>query len=98
MDVDEKARATLDTWQPDLVSDFGLDTLEVELPKGSEAGRVSAGRYVAEDVFVSLGQEFGRRVGQVVGVEYSITRSVSVRGSTSTRGDSGVDLLWHYRY
>jgi DNA polymerase-3 subunit delta len=26
--VDEKARATLDAWQPELVSDFGLDTLE----------------------------------------------------------------------
>jgi len=77
---------------------LGLDVLEVELPKGSEAGRVSAGRYVAEDVFVSLGQEFGRRVGQVVGVEYSVTRRVSVRGSTSTRGDSAVDLFWHYRY
>jgi DNA polymerase III subunit delta len=26
--VDERARATLDAWQPELVSDFGLDTLE----------------------------------------------------------------------
>ena len=77
---------------------LGLDTLEVELPEGTERTRVSGGRYVAEDVFVSLGQEFGRRAGQVVGVEYSFGRNVSVRASTSTRGDSAVDLFWHYRY
>jgi autotransporter translocation and assembly factor TamB len=82
-----------------VMESLGLDTLEVELPKGTEGGRVSAGRYVAEDVFLSLGQEFGgRRAGQVVGVEYSVSRSVSVRASTSTTGDNAVDLLWHYRY
>jgi len=77
---------------------LGLDTLEVEMPEGTQAGRVSGGRYVAEDVFVSLGQELGRRAGQVVGVEYSIGRNVSVRASTSTRGDSAIDLFWHHRY
>jgi translocation and assembly module TamB len=78
---------------------LGLDTLDVEMPQGTtEPGRVSAGRYVAEDVFVSLGQEFGTHQAQVVGVEYSIRRNVSVRASTSTRGDSAVDLFWQYRY
>lgn len=77
---------------------LGLDTLEVQMPEGQGPGRLSAGRYVAEDVFVSLGQEFGRRAAQVVGVEYSLTRSISVRGSTSTRGDSALDLFWRHRY
>jgi translocation and assembly module TamB len=77
---------------------LGLDTLDVEMPEGEGPGRVSAGRYVAEDVFVSLGQEFGRRAAQVMGVEYSITTNISVRGSTTTRGDSAVDLFWRHRY
>ncbi len=78
---------------------LGVDTLEVELPQGSEqAGRISAGRYVAEDVFLSLAQELGPRAAQEVGIEYDVGRNVSVRGSTTTRGTSAVDLFWHYRY
>jgi autotransporter translocation and assembly factor TamB len=77
---------------------LGVETLDVQMPEGSQAGSVTAGRYVAEDVFVSLGQEFGRRVAQTVGLEYYLGKSVSVRGSTSTRGDSALDLLWRYRY
>jgi translocation and assembly module TamB len=77
---------------------LGVETLEVQMPEGSTPGAVTAGRYVAEDVFVSLGQEFGRRASQIVGLEYYLGKSVSVRGSTSTRGNSGLDLLWRYRY
>jgi translocation and assembly module TamB len=77
---------------------LGVETLDVQLPEGTEPGHISAGRYVAEDVFVSLGQEFGRRAAQIVGVEYYLGRNVSIRGSTSTRGDSALDLLWRYRY
>jgi translocation and assembly module TamB len=77
---------------------LGLDTLEVEMPQGTGGARVSAGRYVAEDVFVSLGQEFGRRAAQVMGVEYDLGANVSVRGSTTTRGNSAIDLFWRYRY
>src|SRR5439155_3229037 len=50
---------------------LGLDTLDVEMPQGGgteRRGRVSVGRYVAGDVFVSLAQEFGARAGQAVGV------------------------------
>lgn len=71
---------------------FGLDSLEV-----GDTG-VSAGRYVAQDVFVSLSQDFGPRQGQTMGVEYGFTPSISLKLSTSTRGDSAVDLLWHRRY
>jgi autotransporter translocation and assembly factor TamB len=47
---------------------------------------------------VSLGLVFGRRAAQVVGIEYSLGRNVSIRASTSTRGDSAVDLFWQHRY
>ena len=60
--------------------------------------QVRIGRYVAQDVLVSLGQEFGARVAQVVGVEYAVGTHVAVRASTSTRGASAVDLIWQHRY
>ena len=59
---------------------------------------MSAGRYVASDVFVSLAQEFGSRAAQAMGVEYGLARRLSVKVSTSTRGDGAVDLFWHHRY
>ncbi|HYV58423.1 MAG TPA: translocation/assembly module TamB domain-containing protein [Candidatus Nitrosopolaris sp.] len=78
---------------------LGVDQLEVQMPeRTTQPGRVAVGRYVAGDIFVSLAQEFGSRVGQVVGVEYGITHNISIRGSTSTRGGSAVDLFWHRRY
>jgi len=78
---------------------LGVDQLEVEMPQGTtQPGRVAVGRYVGGDIFVSLAQEFGTRIGQVVGVEYGISRDVSIKGSTSTRGGSAVDLFWHHRY
>jgi len=80
---------------------LGLDTLDVEMPQGSgtdRRGRVSVGRYVASDIFVSLAQEFGARAGQAVGVEYGLTPEISVKGSTSTRGESAIDIFWHRRY
>src|SRR6266403_520227 len=78
---------------------LGLDTLEVAFSARTEApGQVRVGRYVAQDVLVSLGQEFGSRVAQVAGVEYAVGANVSVRASTSTRGASAVDLIWQRRY
>jgi len=78
---------------------LGLDTLEVAFPDRTEApGQVRVGRYVAQDVLISLGQEFGSRVAQVVGIEYAVGTNVSVRASTSTRGASALDLIWQRRY
>jgi translocation and assembly module TamB len=87
-----------------VMNTLGLDELAVEMPQGRDAsgrelpGRVSVGRYIAPDVMLSLAQEFGARAGQVVGIEYGVTPNISLRGSTSTRGDSAVDLFWHRRY
>ena len=77
---------------------FGLETFDVEMPEGTTPGKVSAGRYVSEDVFVSLGQEFGRRAAQVIGLEYYIGANISARASTSTAGTSAIDMLWRRRY
>src|SRR5262249_27023897 len=75
-----------------VMNTLGLDTFEV----GDEG--VRAGRYVTRDVFVSLAQDFTGRAGQVMGVDYSVTRRLLLKLSTSTRGDSAVDLFWRRRY
>ncbi len=75
-----------------VMNTLGLDTFEV----GDEG--VRAGRYVTRDVFISLAQDFTGRAGQVVGVDYAVTRRMSLKLSTSTRGDSAVDFLWRRRY
>ncbi len=82
-----------------VMNTLGLDALDVQLPPDeSNPGLVRVGRYVTGDVFVSLAQEFGAHAAEVVRVEYSLTPSISVSGSTSTRGASGVDVFWHRRY
>jgi translocation and assembly module TamB len=88
---------------PDLresvMNSLGLDVFDVEIPQDDTTpGRVSVGRYVTGDVFVSLAQEFGAQQAEVVSLEYSLTRRISIRGSTSTRGDSAIDIFWRRRY
>jgi len=75
-----------------VMNTLGLDTFEA----GAEG--VRAGRYVTRDVFVTLAQDFTGRAGQTMGVEYSITRRLSLKLSTSTQGTSAVDMLWRRRY
>jgi translocation and assembly module TamB len=84
--------------QSSVMDTLGLSSLEVSMPDGTEPGRVGVGRYVTSDVFVSVAQEFGARAGEVVSVEYGLTPRISVRGSASTRGSSGIDLFWSRRY
>ena len=82
-----------------VMNTLGLDALDVRLPADeTNPGQVRVGRYVTSDVFVSLAHEFGTQTSEVVRVEYSLTRSISVSGSTSTRGNSGIDVFWRRRY
>jgi translocation and assembly module TamB len=84
--------------QASVMDTLGLSSLEVAMPDGTEPGRVGVGRYVTSDIFVSVAQEFGARTGEVLSVEYGLTPRISVRGSTSTRGSSGIDFFWSRRY
>jgi autotransporter translocation and assembly factor TamB len=77
---------------------FGLDVFDVTVGEGEKPGAVRVGRYVTNDIFLSLAQEFGTRVGQAAALEYRLRPRVSVRLSTSTSGSSGIDVIWHRRY
>ena len=78
--------------QTSVMETLGLDTFEL----GAE--RVQAGRYVLEDVFVSIAQQFGTQAAQLVSLEYAFTPWLSVKATTSSRGNSAIDLQWQRRY
>jgi translocation and assembly module TamB len=77
---------------------LGLDVLDVSGGEGDRPGEVRLGRYVTNDIFLSIAQEFGSKVGQAAALEYRVRPRISVRLSTSTSGSSGIDILWHRRY
>jgi len=74
-----------------------MDTLGLDLFELSGES-IRAGRYVTRDVFISIAQQFGTIPAQSVAVEYGLTRRLSLRASTSTTGQSAIDLEWHHRY
>ena len=78
--------------QTSVMDTLGLDLFELS------GESIRAGRYVTRDVFISIAQQFGTIPAQSVAVEYGLTRRLSLRASTSTTGQSAIDLEWHHRY
>ena len=92
-----------------LMDTFGLASLTFQLPTGTSYGSVGVGRYIGDDIFVSIGQTFGgpqggtsRQLGGLVGssvtVQYYLTPNVTLQTSSSTEGESALDAVWHTRY
>jgi autotransporter translocation and assembly factor TamB len=82
-----------------VVNALGVD--DVQFETGSEGLRdasVSVGKYVADDIFVSLAHRFGAESVEEVRIEYVFRPEWSVETSTDTLGRSGVDLFWKRRY
>ncbi len=77
---------------------LGVDDLQFDTgTTGLEDARVSVGKYVADDIFVSLAHRFGQSVEEVR-VEWMFRPEWSLETSTDTLGRSGVDLFWKRRY
>ena len=47
---------------------------------------------------VVIAQQFGTQAAQLVSLEYAFTPRLSVKATTSSRGNSSIDLQWHRRY
>ncbi len=81
---------------------LGLDTIEVSPGARLGSGSFKVGRYVTQDLFLSLGREAGQDSGTSggtsVGLEYSLNRRLKVRGSSSDQGETAVDFLWRLDY
>jgi len=81
---------------------LGLDTIEISPGQRAGSGTFKVGRYVTQDLFLSVGheavQDSGTSGGTSVGLEYSLNRRMKVRGSSSDQGETAVDFLWRLDY
>lgn len=78
---------------------LGVDDLQFDTgSQGVRDASVSIGKYVADDIFVSLAHRFGAQSVEEVRIEYVIRPEWSLETSTDTLGRSGVDLFWKRRY
>jgi translocation and assembly module TamB len=81
---------------------LGIDTIEISPGEHWGSGNFKVGRYVTQDLFLSLGyeggQDSGTSGGTSVGLEYSLNRRLKVRGSSSDQGETAVDFLWRLDY
>jgi autotransporter translocation and assembly factor TamB len=81
---------------------LGIDTIEISPGERWGSGTFKVGRYVTQDLFLSLGheavQDSGTSGGTSVGLEYSLNRRMKVRGSSSDQGETAVDFLWRLDY
>ena len=81
-----------------LAKPLGFDTLDIQTGDKLGSSKVSVGRYITQDIFLSYEQPLGDEKGNKVGVEYSINRHLKVKGSSSNTGDSALDILWRIDY
>ena len=78
---------------------LGVDDLQFDTgTTGLQDARVSVGKYVADDIFVSLAHRFGAQSVEEVRIEYVFRPEWSLETSTDTLGQSGIDLFWKRRY
>jgi translocation and assembly module TamB len=77
---------------------LGLDMFSIGAGENLGGGSVSIGQFVTQDIFLSYEVGMEKGGGNRVGVEYSITPQLRLKGSTSDRGVSAVDFLWRCDY
>jgi len=88
-----------------LAGQLGLDNLELDVSKTLDQSSVGAGKYLTQDVYVSTSrpvesssQQAGDKLGQEFSLEYYLNENWKLKGSTTTRGNNGIDILWQKRY
>ncbi len=79
-------------------STLGLDTLEVDVEDEFGSGSVRGGRYVTQDLFISYQHQLGGQGHNTVGVEYSLSPHVKLKGTSNNEGQTSLDLLWRIDY
>lgn len=81
-----------------LAKPLGLDSVDIQAGEKLGDGKVSIGRYITQDLFLSYERQLGEKEGNKVGIEYSINRHLKLKGSSSDTGASALDLLWRIDY
>jgi len=74
---------------------LGLDSLgEVDF----SGGRIGFGRYIGDKTYFSLSQELADDHEQEVALEYQVVPNWKIGTRTSSKGSSGIDIIWNKRY
>jgi translocation and assembly module TamB len=77
---------------------LGLDTMEVGAGDSPGSTRVSAGRYVTQDLFLAYESQLGAKSSTRISAELSLSRRLKLKVSGSDRGESALDILWRLNY
>ncbi|MCP4408739.1 MAG: hypothetical protein GY807_13440 [Gammaproteobacteria bacterium] len=82
---------------------FGLDTIAVDLGDEDSGGSVGAGRYITQDLYLSYERTISdptkeNRSGNTVGIEYSVSDRLKVKGTSSDIGETALDFNWSFDY
>ena len=77
---------------------LGVDVLEFAMGETWEQSRVGVGKYLAPYLYLSASQQMGETPEQEVAIEYQWSEHWQLKGTTSSRGNSGIDVLWQRRY
>ena len=74
------------------LNSFGLGEFDFN------SGRVGFGRYIGSKTYVTAGQELAGERGQEFRVEYQLAPDWKIGTSTTSKGASGAEIIWHKRY
>jgi translocation and assembly module TamB len=74
------------------LNSFGLGEFDFD------GGRVGFGRYIGSKTYVTAGQDLAGERGQEVRVEYQIAPDWKIGTSTTSKGVSEAEIIWHKRY
>jgi autotransporter translocation and assembly factor TamB len=82
---------------------LGLDTIAIDTGDADNGGGFGVGRYITQDIFLSYDRTFSNsqeqnRSGNTVGIEYSISRNLKIKSTSSDIGETAVDFSWSADY
>jgi translocation and assembly module TamB len=77
---------------------LGIDIIEITPGETLGTGAISAGRYLTQKLFLSIGRQFGEEDGLTIALEYSITPRLKLEVSSNEGGGSAVEFLWRRDY
>ncbi len=102
--LDERARGlvtgqVLKALSGKLGEGLRLDVIQIESGRNLSDSKVRIGKYVTDDVFVSVSQDFGGEGNQKVELEYELPKkffflNLLLQASMERKGSTGVDVIW----
>ena len=84
--------------QQSVAQHVGVDSLQLGVGESLSQSRISAGKYVTKDVFVSTSQSLGKKQDREVSIEYQLRTNWQLKATATPQGNNGIDLMWGKQY